>query len=144
MILFWLYVLAEQLITWFRSFCEGAVLARPWRCPVEEVWAVELGSTAGRPMSVNKSANMADLTFISNVESQPKDGDKLTSSNQGFKSASINISKPYSSAINQTKLLMWPLFITACKLKSPHSKSVTVFLRISKWKYHWHISTHYV
>ena len=118
----------KLLSTWLRSFCEGVALARPCRCPVEEVWAVELGSTAGRPTSVSKSANMADLTFISNVESQPKDGDRLTSSNHGFKSASINMSKPYNSAINQTKLLKWLLFISANELEYYRLKlKVTVF-----------------
>lgn len=63
---------------------------------VEEV-GLKIGSTAGIPTSVNKSANMALFNLTSNGLSQPNDGDKFTSNNQGFKFSSISISKPYNS-----------------------------------------------
>lgn len=63
---------------------------------VEEV-GLKIGSTAGIPTIVNKSANMALFNLTSKGLSQPKEGDKFTSNNHGFKLSSINISKPYSS-----------------------------------------------
>lgn len=56
-----------------------------------------IGSTAGNPTNVNRSANMADFNRTSNGVSQPNDGDKFTSNSHGFKFESIRISNPYSS-----------------------------------------------
>lgn len=60
----------------------------------EEVELRSIGSTAGMPTKVNRSDNMADLRRTSNGLSQHNEGERLTSSNQGFKFSSIKISKP--------------------------------------------------
>lgn len=59
-----------------------------------EDFGLVTGSTAGMPISVNKSESMADFKRVSNGESQPKDGDKLTSNSHGFKSKSTSTSNP--------------------------------------------------
>lgn len=56
-----------------------------------------VGSAIGIPTKVNKSHNIELLIRESSVESIPKDGDKLTSSSQGFSLLSTKISNPYSS-----------------------------------------------
>ena len=56
-----------------------------------------MGSTAGNPTRVSKSARSADLTLVSRGVSQPNEGERFTSSNHGFNSESIRISKPYNS-----------------------------------------------
>lgn len=60
---------------------------------------LKIGSTAGIPTSVNKSANMADFNLTSSGLSQFKEGDRFTSSNHGFRFESIRISNPYNSTI---------------------------------------------
>lgn len=58
-------------------------------------WALfSTGSTAGIPMRFSKSQRRADLIFMSIGVSQFRDGLRLTSKSQGFKSESIKISKP--------------------------------------------------
>lgn len=49
---------------------------------------------AGSPTRFNKSQIRADLIFISIGASQFREGLRFTSNSQGFKSESINISKP--------------------------------------------------
>jgi hypothetical protein len=53
-----------------------------------------IGSTVGKPTRVKRSTNMADFTRTSRGESQPRDGDKFTSSSHGFRVESIKMSKP--------------------------------------------------
>lgn len=59
-----------------------------------------VGSTIGIPIKVNKSHNIELLMRESKAESIPNDGDKLTSSSQGFSLSSTKISNPYSSVQN--------------------------------------------
>ena len=56
-----------------------------------------IGSTAGIPTKVSKSAISADFNLTSRGESQPNEGVKLTSNSHGFNVSSIKISKPKSS-----------------------------------------------
>lgn len=56
-----------------------------------------MGSTRGIPINVNKSDSIADFKRVSRGESHPREGDKLTSNNHGFKSESMRTSKPYNS-----------------------------------------------
>lgn len=53
-----------------------------------------VGSTIGMPIKVNKSHNIELLMRESSVESIPNEGDKLTSSSQGFILSSTKISNP--------------------------------------------------
>lgn len=62
-----------------------------------ELLGLKIGSTAGIPTNVNKSANMADFSLTSSGLSQFSEGDRFTSSSQGFSWESIKISKPYNS-----------------------------------------------
>lgn len=71
----------------------------------DEVEGRRIGSTAGIPTKVSKSANIADFKRTSSGLSQPKDGDKLTSNSQGFKVSSINISKPYNSTTVKIRIM---------------------------------------
>lgn len=57
------------------------------------------GSIVGKPTSVKRSTSIADLTLTSRGESQPRDGERFTSSSHGFRDESIKMSKPYSSAL---------------------------------------------
>lgn len=62
-----------------------------------ELLGLKIGSTAGIPTNVSKSANMADFSLTSSGLSQFSEGDKFTSSSHGFSWESIKISKPYNS-----------------------------------------------
>lgn len=64
---------------------------------VVEETGLNMGSTAGIPIRVSKSANMADFSLTSNGVSHPNDGDKLTSKSHGFKCSSTSMSNPYNS-----------------------------------------------
>lgn len=64
---------------------------------VVEETGLNIGSTAGIPINVSKSANMADFNLTSKGVSHPNDGDKLTSKSHGFKFSSTRMSNPYSS-----------------------------------------------
>lgn len=73
-----------------------------------------IGSIAGIPTRVSKSAIKADFNLTSSGESHPNDGVKFTSSNHGFNVSSIKISNPNSSrtAINNMywNVLVYILF----------------------------------
>lgn len=56
-----------------------------------------VGSTIGIPIKVNKSHNIELLIRESSAESIPNEGDKLTSSSQGFNLSSTKMSNPYNS-----------------------------------------------
>lgn len=58
---------------------------------------LRMGSTAGMPTRVSRSAIRADFNLTSNGESQPKDGVKFTSSSHGFRQSSIRMSNPNNS-----------------------------------------------
>lgn len=58
------------------------------------VVGLSIGSTAGSPTSVSKSASIADFSRTSKGLSQPRDGERFTSNSHGFRFASIRISKP--------------------------------------------------
>ena len=63
------------------------------------LWGRNIGSIAGMPTRVSKSAINADFNLTSSGESQPNDGVKFTSSSHGFNVSSIKISNPNSSRI---------------------------------------------
>ena len=63
-----------------------------------------IGSIVGNPASVKRSTSIADLTLTSRGESQPRDGERFTSSSQGFRDESIKMSKPYSSALQRKQI----------------------------------------
>jgi hypothetical protein len=58
------------------------------------VVGLKIGSTAGIPTRVRRSASMADFNRTSRGLSQPRDGDRFTSNSHGFKLESIKISNP--------------------------------------------------
>lgn len=66
------------------------------------LWGRNIGSIAGIPTRVSKSAINADFNLTSSGESQPNDGVKLTSNNHGFNVSSIKISNPNNSRIKCT------------------------------------------
>lgn len=85
-----MYIISQRLLTF------PNLIFRFWfvleLIEVEE--GLRMGSTAGIPIRDNRSASMADFSLTSNGLSQLREGDKLTSSNQGFKFSSIRMSKP--------------------------------------------------
>lgn len=62
-------------------------------------WERKIGSTAGKPTRVSRSAIKADLSLTSSGESHPNEGLKFTSSNHGFSVSSISMSNPNSSKV---------------------------------------------
>lgn len=87
------------------NFIFKLVLAFEEFVEIVAVDGLSIGSTAGIPTKVNKSANIADFNRTSNGLSHPNEGDKFISSNHGFKVSSTNISKPYNSKRNPTKMI---------------------------------------
>lgn len=85
-----------------------------------------IGSTAGTPARVRRSASIADFIRMSKGVSTPKDGDRFTSRSQGFRDESIKISNPYNSEIHRliksnqnfislfTKTIIWVGNETSC------------------------------
>lgn len=63
-----------------------------------------MGSMAGMPTSVSKSARIADFKRTSKGVSQPSEGDRFTSRSHGFSSWSMRISNPYNSTTTKTQL----------------------------------------
>lgn len=71
-----------------------------WGC---ELLGRRMGSTAGTPTRVSRSATRADFNLTSSGESQPRDGVRFTSSSQGFSVSSMRMSKPKSSVVGEDK-----------------------------------------
>ena len=69
-----------------------------------ELFGRRIGSTAGTPTRVSRSAIRADFTRTSSGESQPSDGVRFTSSSQGLRVSSIRMSNPKSSVIKAKRV----------------------------------------
>lgn len=91
------YVLGLRLKLTPLNFIFKLVLAFDELLEIVVVDGLSIGSIAGIPTRVNRSANIADFNRTSNGLSHPSEGERFISNSHGFKVSSTNISKPYNS-----------------------------------------------
>ena len=78
------------------------------------------------PARLNKSEITLDFILWSNIESQAREGERLTSSSHGFKALSIKISNPN----NSKQFFLWGTNISK-ELFNIGSADIIVFITIS-------------